>query len=345
MTGEDTIIDAPLRPSVWRGELIETIKLAGPLALTQLGQIAMMTIDLALIGRLGNNAVAAAALAHGVLFTAFMFGLGLVAAVAPLAAQAFGARQPRMVRRSLRVGLWVAVFVGAPLSLVQLKAGDLLIWLGQPPDVAALAQRYLLGLAWSLTPAWLFIALRSFMSALNRPEPALWITLVAVPANGFLAYALIYGAFGLPPLDLLGAGIATTLHRHRHVHRLRVDFLHASAIQEISNSRALLACGLAAAREADGDRIADFSNVSARARSVRRGRAVDGTDRHSRARSSPDCAADGRDRVHGPARNRHGRDGAGRPRGRAGATRPRHAVPGSPQWRSGWRFRPRWRYA
>jgi hypothetical protein len=64
--GEDTIIDAPLRPSVWRGELIETIKLAGPLALTQLGQIAMMTIDLALIGRLGNNAVAAAALAHGV---------------------------------------------------------------------------------------------------------------------------------------------------------------------------------------------------------------------------------------------------------------------------------------
>ncbi|MGB8489192.1 MAG: hypothetical protein WCD67_23225, partial [Xanthobacteraceae bacterium] len=68
MTGEDTIIDAPLRPSVWRGELIETIKLAGPLALTQLGQIAMMTIDLALIGRLGNNAVAAAALAHGVLF-------------------------------------------------------------------------------------------------------------------------------------------------------------------------------------------------------------------------------------------------------------------------------------
>jgi multidrug resistance protein, MATE family len=211
MNGRDSIIAAPPRASVWRDELIETIKLAGPLALTQLGQIAMMTIDLALIGRLGNTAVAAAALAHGVLFTTFMFGLGLVAAVAPLAAQAFGARQPRMVRRALRVGLWAAVFTGVPLSLVQLHAGDLLIRLGQPPEVAVLAQRYLLGLAWSLTPAWLFIALRSFMSALNRPEPALWITLVAVPANGLLAYMLIYGAFGLPALDLLGAGIATTL--------------------------------------------------------------------------------------------------------------------------------------
>ena len=211
MSGRDNIIAAPPRASVWREELIDTIKLAGPLALTQLGQIAMMTIDLALIGRLGNSAVAAAALAHGVLFTTFMFGLGLVAAVAPLAAQAFGACQPRMVRRALRVGMWAALFAGVPLSLVQLHAGDLLIRLGQPPDVAALAQRYLLGLAWSLTPAWLFIALRSFMSALNRPEPALWITLVAVPANGLLAYILIYGTFGLPALDLLGAGIATTL--------------------------------------------------------------------------------------------------------------------------------------
>ncbi len=64
-----------------------------PIALTQLGQIAMMTTDLALIGRLGDEAVAAAALAHTVLFVSFTFGMGLVSAVAPLAAQAFGAAQ------------------------------------------------------------------------------------------------------------------------------------------------------------------------------------------------------------------------------------------------------------
>src|SRR5262245_38872733 len=88
-------------PSVWRVELIETVRLALPIALTQLGQIAMMTSDLALIGRLGDNVVAAAALAQTVLFAAFVLGMGIVSAVAPLAAQAFGARQPRMVRRAL----------------------------------------------------------------------------------------------------------------------------------------------------------------------------------------------------------------------------------------------------
>ena len=76
-------------------EFAETLKLAAPIALTQLGQIAMMTTDLAFIGRLGDEAVAAAALAHTVFFVSFTFGMGLVSAVAPLAAQAFGARNPR----------------------------------------------------------------------------------------------------------------------------------------------------------------------------------------------------------------------------------------------------------
>ena len=44
-------------------ELGETLKLAVPIALTQLGQIAMMTTDIAFIGRLGSEALAAASLA------------------------------------------------------------------------------------------------------------------------------------------------------------------------------------------------------------------------------------------------------------------------------------------
>src|SRR6266480_3172412 len=98
-------------------ELVETLKLAVPIALTQLGQIAMMTTDLALIGRLGDLAVAAVALSHLILFAGFVIGMGLVSAVAPLAAQAYGARQPRLVRRSLRIGLWAAAIVGVPVNV------------------------------------------------------------------------------------------------------------------------------------------------------------------------------------------------------------------------------------
>jgi MATE family multidrug resistance protein len=214
MTMPGTLTAAPRaapRNALWRAELIETVRLALPIALTQLGQIAMMTTDLALLGRLGDDVVAAAALAHIVLFVAFVLGMGLVSAVSPLAAQAFGAREPRMVRRSLRVGLWAAFLLGIPLTAVQLYGFEILVALGQTEASATLAARYLYGLAWCLVPGWWFIALRGFMGAVNRPEPALWITLAAIPANAFLAYGLIYGEFGLPRLDLLGAGLATAI--------------------------------------------------------------------------------------------------------------------------------------
>jgi MATE family multidrug resistance protein len=192
-------------------EFAETLKLAVPLALTQLAQIAMMTTDLALIGRLGTDAVAAAALGQTVAFMSFVIGMGLVSAVAPLAAQAFGARDPHRLRRALRVGLWGAVFVGVPITVFQLFGKDVLLALGQTPASAELASHYLKGMAWGSVPGLAAIAIRGFMGSVNRPEPGLWIMLAAIPLNALLAYALIYGAFGLPRLELFGAGLGTTL--------------------------------------------------------------------------------------------------------------------------------------
>src|SRR6202048_270456 len=123
-------------------ELTETLKLAVPIALTQLGQIAMMTTDLALIGRLGDGAVGAAAPARSVFLLTFTFGMGLVSAVAPLAAQAFGARDPRMVRRALRVGLWTALLISLPMIVPPLYGEEILLALGQAPATARLAETH-----------------------------------------------------------------------------------------------------------------------------------------------------------------------------------------------------------
>jgi multidrug resistance protein, MATE family len=192
-------------------ELTETLKLAVPLALTQLGQIAMMTTDLAFIGRLGDGAVAAAALAHTIFFVSFTVGMGLVSAVSPLAAQAYGARNPHRVRRSLRVGLCAAFLISLPVMALPFWGEQILLALGQSPAAAALAQQYLFGLVWSILPGLWFMAIRGFMSAINRPEPILWITLAAIPTNALLVYLLLYGEWGFPRLELFGAGLATSM--------------------------------------------------------------------------------------------------------------------------------------
>ncbi len=206
----------PASPSETAGrhltsELAETLKLAAPMALTQLGQIAMTTTDLALIGHISDEAVAAAGLAGMVYFVSFTLGIGLMAAVAPLAAQAFGAGNPPLVRRALRTGLWAALAISLPIMAFPLRGEQILQALGQAQATSHLAQDYLFGLAWGVMPALWFQAIRSFMGAVNRPQPILWITLAAIPANALLAYLLIYGAFRLPRLGLFGAGIATSM--------------------------------------------------------------------------------------------------------------------------------------
>ncbi|MDA9481409.1 multidrug transporter MatE [Bradyrhizobium sp. CCBAU 11445] len=191
-------------------EFKETAKIAFPSALTELGQVMMVTTDLVFIAHISVEAVAAAALAGRVYFIGFSFGMGLTSAVAPLVAQAFGADNRAMVQRSLRVGLWAALLLSLPIVSFLLCCEQILLALGQPPEPVRLAQQCLFGLAWGVLPALWFRALRGFMAALNRTAPVLWITLVAVPVNALLVYIFGTGKFGLPRLELVGAGLATS---------------------------------------------------------------------------------------------------------------------------------------
>ncbi|MDH2348875.1 MATE family efflux transporter [Bradyrhizobium sp. SSUT77] len=193
------------------GEFLETARLAFPMVLTQLGQVAMTTIDVAFIAQNGNEALAAAALASRLYFVCLTCGVGVLAAIAPLVAQAFGRHNLAIVRLSLRMGLWAALLLSCPIVALLLRAEEILFAFGQAPEAARLAQRYLLGLAWGTAPTLSFQAIRSFMGAVNKPRPILWITLAAIPMNALLVYLLMDGKFGLPRLDLFGVGLATTL--------------------------------------------------------------------------------------------------------------------------------------
>ena len=108
-----------------------------------------------------QEAVAAAALAHTVYFVSFTLGMGVVSAVAPLAAQAFGARDPHRVRRALRVGLWAALLISLPVMAFPIYGEAILRMLGQAETPARLAQQYLFGLVWGATPALWLLAIRA----------------------------------------------------------------------------------------------------------------------------------------------------------------------------------------
>ncbi len=193
----------------WRTEARATAVLAWPLVLTFLSETAIAMVDIIIIGRLGSDAVAAAALGTMAFFLMLLIAIGITLATAPLAAQAMGARAPRRVRRVVRQGLWIAALLSLPASALLMKADLMLIELGQPVQAVEGAQAYLDFQAWALVSAVAFVVLRNFAAVLNRPRLGLWVILVGIPVNGILDYGLVLGRLGLPRMEIAGAGLAS----------------------------------------------------------------------------------------------------------------------------------------
>jgi MATE family multidrug resistance protein len=197
----------------WLDEVRAMLSLSWPMILTNVIQTALTTTDVVMMGWLGPEALAAGALGSNVYFAFMIFGIGLVTAVAPMVAREIGARRHsvRDVRRTVRQGLWSCIAISVPVWAILWFTEDILIGLGQDPALAARAGQYMGTFQWALLPFLGYLVLRSFLSALERPRWALAVGIIAFFANAAAAWCLIFGKLGFPRLELVGAGIATTL--------------------------------------------------------------------------------------------------------------------------------------
>jgi MATE family multidrug resistance protein len=197
----------------WWQELGALSALAWPIAATNLAQIAMSATDVALMGQLGPETMAAGALGANLYFVALVFGIGLLNAVAPLTARALGrdseARED--VARTVRQGLWSSVLLAIPCWIALWWSEAILLAMGQAPELAAAAGIYVRWLQWALLPFWCYLVLRSFISVLERPFWALIIGVFGVLANAAGNWCLMLGHCGFAPIGIAGSGLSTTL--------------------------------------------------------------------------------------------------------------------------------------
>ncbi|MEM7404672.1 MAG: MATE family efflux transporter [Pseudomonadota bacterium] len=198
-------------PAPWYDEARALTVLAGPIVATGLAEVAISTTDVVMMGWLGTAAVAAGILGihtHGFLY---LVGLGLLAAVAPMIAQALGAGRREQIAPLVRTGLVIALILSVAGIAVLLNASVVLGWLGQASEVTVRTQTYLSARVWGLPAQFGILVLAHLLAAHSRPKPVMVITLIAIVANAALNYLLMFGHYGWPALGLTGAGIASVV--------------------------------------------------------------------------------------------------------------------------------------
>jgi MATE family multidrug resistance protein len=219
IAADGAFLDAPIerqtatRLAPWFAEARALGRLSLPLIATQLAAMAMPTTDLLMLGFLGQEALAIAAIAHTLYIFVWLVGLGPASAVAPIIAQIVGARpnERARVRTALRMGLWSVALLTIPLWTALAFAEPALIALGQGQELAAAAATYIQVLALGLPFSLGFTVFRNFSTALGHPRMPLMVILVAVVLNALLNYAFIFGAFGMPEWGVIGAAAATAM--------------------------------------------------------------------------------------------------------------------------------------
>lgn len=185
------------------------LKLAFPLILTNFAYVALTTVDIVMLGRLGAVEIAAAGLAIALFNQLRTTGTGLVTGVSNLVAEARVQGDRERVGALLFAGFFWATVCGVVFCAALLLIGPLLVLLGQDPAVVDKAGEFLAVLAPGMLPCLWFQNLRHFTTGLKRPGPLLAITLASVGVTISLNYVLIYGKFGLPAFGFVGVAIST----------------------------------------------------------------------------------------------------------------------------------------
>jgi MATE family multidrug resistance protein len=196
-----------------KSEWTDTLRLAGPIVLAELGWMAMGNVDIMMVGRIGTDAIAAISLG-----TTLFYGIAVAAGailwgIDTLVSQASGAGDLDDARRSLIQALWLALVI-IP-AVVGIVAGyDLIVAkFGVDPVVLRGARPYLHALNWSAPPLILYFVFRRYLQAKHIVAPVMWTLVTANLVNLAGNWVLVFGHLGAPRMGAVGSAWATCASR------------------------------------------------------------------------------------------------------------------------------------
>ena len=186
------------------------LRLAAPVIVVQVGMVAMGAVDTMMLGRVSETELAAGSIGNALSIAVIWSFIGILLAIDPMAAQAFGAGDHRQIGRVLCRGVALAVLLSIPATLIVVNMDQVLALTKQPEAIFEPATAYLHGIGPGVIAFLLFMSLRQTLQAMSIVVPALISIVVANGFNALANWVLIFGNLGFPALGVRGSAYATS---------------------------------------------------------------------------------------------------------------------------------------
>lgn len=192
----------------------DTLKLALPVMLTQLGQATVQIFDNIIVGKLlGSDALASVSLANSIFFSLFVFGMGISLAIPPLVSEASAKNETGRIQAVFQHGLYLNLGIGLLLMMVLSAFIPAIPYLHQPVQILPNTTSYLGIMIMTLLPVMAFQTLRETSEGLGFTVGVTIATVIGNVVNIAFNYIFIKGLFGITPMGVAGSGYATLLAR------------------------------------------------------------------------------------------------------------------------------------
>jgi MATE family multidrug resistance protein len=194
-----------------RAHLPAILGLGAPLVVNNLAYAGITFADTVMAGHIGADALAAVAVGSNALLFQSLIGTGMMMALAPLVAHAYGAGLDRAAGDYLRQALWIAVAMCVLPLAVALLAGRIYAAVGTAASIIPTATTYTHAICFGVPAMLALQALSYTCEGLGRTRTIMLMTVTALPLNVLLNWVFMFGHWGAPALGAVGAGVASAI--------------------------------------------------------------------------------------------------------------------------------------
>lgn len=192
----------------------DLIRIALPIALTNLVISAVNIVDTIMVGRLGATELAAVGLGNQVFFLLILILFGVCSGAGVFIAQFWGKQDIAGIRKTTGLSLLLALSVALVFALLAgLIPSTILAWYSKDTGLVTVGTPYLRTVAFSYPLAAVSFCFSLSLRGVERVRLPLVATCISLSVNVVLNYLLIFGHFGFPALGVRGAAIATIVSR------------------------------------------------------------------------------------------------------------------------------------
>ncbi len=200
-----------LRPNKFH--VRETLTLAWPVVLTQVGHVLTSLVDIIFLGKLGKEELAAGVLSNSLYILVLVFCIGMSYAVTPLVAEARNEGDDKKMTSLFKSAMFLNFLVAMGCFVLLSLLSPMMQYMKQPIEVVDKAIPFFEILIFSMIPVSFFFTGKQFCEGISNTRLALVISVLGNLVNIGLNYGLIWGKFGLPELGYLGSAWASFISR------------------------------------------------------------------------------------------------------------------------------------